>query len=80
LKYYKRFLFNKASCHIEKNFMLNLMRRYSALYLVEIFRFYILGNHFHILVKTLPEYKSLDQDIKCAMWAFMAMNAYLQMR
>jgi REP element-mobilizing transposase RayT len=49
---------------IEKDFMLNLVKRYSALYFVEILGFCLLGNHFHILVKTLPEYKFTDQDIK----------------
>jgi putative transposase len=49
---------------IEKDFMLDLIRRYSALYFVEILGFCLMGNHFHILVKTLPEYKFTDQDIK----------------
>jgi REP element-mobilizing transposase RayT len=49
---------------IEKDFMLDLIRRYSALYLVEILGICIMGNHFHTLVKTLPEYKFTDQDIK----------------
>jgi REP element-mobilizing transposase RayT len=49
---------------IEKDFMLDLINRYSALYLVEILGICIMGNHFHILVKTLPEYKFTDQDIK----------------
>jgi REP element-mobilizing transposase RayT len=49
---------------IEKDFMLNLIKRYSALYFVEILGFCLMGNHFHLLVKTLPEYKFTDQDIK----------------
>jgi REP element-mobilizing transposase RayT len=49
---------------IEKDFMLDLIKRYSALYFVEILGICIMGNHFHILVKTLPEYKFSDQDIK----------------
>jgi putative transposase len=49
---------------IEKDFMLDLIRRYSALYFVEILGFCLMGNHFHLLVKTLPEYKFTDQDIK----------------
>jgi REP element-mobilizing transposase RayT len=49
---------------IEKDFMLNLIKRYSALYFVEILGFCLMGNHFHILVKTLPDYKFTDQDIK----------------
>ena len=49
---------------IEKDFMLDQIKRYSALYFVEILGFCLMGNHFHILVKTLPEYKFSDQDIK----------------
>ena len=40
---------------IEKDFMLDLIKRYAALYLVEILGFSLMGNHFHLLVKTLPE-------------------------
>ena len=48
---------------IEKDFMLDLIRRYAALYLVEILGFCLMGNHFHILVRVFPEYKSTDEDI-----------------
>ena len=49
---------------IEKDFMLDIIKRYSALYLVEILGFCLMGNHFHILVKTIPGYKFTDRDIK----------------
>ena len=49
---------------IEKDFMLDLIRRYSTLYLVEILGFCLMGNHFHILVRMFPEYKFTDDDIK----------------
>ena len=49
---------------IEKDFMLNLVKRYSELYFVEILGFCLMGNHFHILVKMLPEYKFIDEDLK----------------
>ena len=48
---------------IEKDFLLNLIRRYSALYLVEILGFCLMGNHIHILVRVIPEYKFTDEDI-----------------
>ena len=48
---------------VEKDFMLDLIRRYAALYLVEILGFCLMGNHFHILVKVIPEYKFTDEDI-----------------
>ncbi len=48
---------------IEKDFMLDLMRRYAALYLVEILGLCLMGSHFHILVRVFPEYKFTDEDI-----------------
>ena len=49
---------------VEKDFMLDLIRRYAALYLVEILGFCLMGNHFHLLVKVFPEFKFTDQDIR----------------
>jgi REP element-mobilizing transposase RayT len=49
--------------NIEKDFMLDLIRRYAALYLVEILGFCLMGNHFHILVRVIPDYKFTDEDI-----------------
>lgn len=48
---------------IEKDFMLDLIRRYAALYLVDILGFCLMGNHFHILVRMIPENKFSDEDI-----------------
>ena len=49
---------------IEKDFMLDLIRRYSSLYFVEILGFCMMGNHFHLLVKMFPEHKYTDEDIQ----------------
>jgi REP element-mobilizing transposase RayT len=49
---------------IEKDFMLDLIRRYCSLYLVEILGFCLMDNHFHILVRMFPEYKFSDEEIK----------------
>ncbi len=49
---------------VEKDFMLDLIRRYSALYFTEIIGFNLIGNHFHILVRMFPEYKYTDEDIQ----------------
>ena len=49
---------------IEKDFLLNLIKRYSSLYLVEILGFCLMGNHFHILVKMIPEHEFTDEEIK----------------
>ena len=49
---------------VEKDFLLDLVRRLSKLYLVEILGFCIMGNHFHLLVKMFPEFNFTDEDIK----------------
>jgi REP element-mobilizing transposase RayT len=43
--------------------MLALIRRYAALYLLEILGFCLMGNHFHILVRVFTEDKFTDEDI-----------------
>ena len=50
--------------------MLDLIRRYSKLYLIEILRFTLMGNHFNILVRMFPDYKFTDEDIKKRYEAF----------
>ena len=49
---------------VEKDFMLELIKRYAELYLVEILGFSLMGNHFHILLKMFPDDKFTDDDIK----------------
>ncbi len=49
---------------VEKDFMLDLIKRYSALYFVEILGFCLMGNHFHILVRMFPDHKFTDEEIK----------------
>ena len=49
---------------IEKDFMLDLIKSYSALYFTEILGFCLMGNHFHLLVKMIPENQFTDEDIK----------------
>ena len=44
--------------------MLDLIRRYSSLYFVEILGFCLMGNHFHILVRMFPEHKYSDEDLQ----------------
>ena len=41
-----------------------LFRSYSSLYLVEILGVCIMGNHFHLLVKMIPEYKFSNEEIE----------------
>jgi len=49
---------------VEKDFMLDLIRRYAKLYLIEILGFCLMGNHIHILVRIFPDDKFTNEDIK----------------
>jgi REP element-mobilizing transposase RayT len=50
--------------HVEKDFMLDLIKKFSALYFTEILGFCLMGNHFHLLVKMFPEDRYTDEEIK----------------
>ena len=49
---------------VEKDFLLDLIKRFSALYFTEVLGFCIMGNHFHLLVKMIPENRYTDQQIQ----------------
>ncbi len=49
---------------IEKDFMLDLIKRFSALYFTEILGFCLMGNHFHLLVKMIPDNRFSYDDIQ----------------
>jgi REP element-mobilizing transposase RayT len=55
---------------IEKDFMLDLIKRFSALYFTEILGFCLMGTHFHLLVKMIPEHDFSDDDIQKRFEAF----------
>jgi putative transposase len=55
---------------VEKDFMLDLIKRFSALYFTEILGFCIMGNHFHLLVKMIPEHHFTNEDIQKRFEAF----------
>jgi putative transposase len=48
----------------EKDFLLDLIKRMSGLFFTEIFGFALMGNHFHLLVKMIPEERFSDEDVK----------------
>ena len=49
---------------VEKDFMLDLIKRFSSLYFTEILGFCLMGNHFHLLVKMIPEDRFTDEEIR----------------
>ena len=55
---------------VEKDFMLDLIKRFSSLYFTEILGFCLMGNHFHLLVKMIPEHHFTDEDIQKRFEAF----------
>ena len=55
---------------VEKDFMLNLIKKLSALYFTEILGFCLMGNHFHLLVKMIPENHFTGEEIQKRFEAF----------
>jgi REP element-mobilizing transposase RayT len=49
---------------VEKDFMLDLIKKFSALYFTEILGFCLMGNHFHLLVKMIPDNRFTDKEIQ----------------
>ncbi|WP_457756050.1 transposase [Thermodesulfatator indicus] len=48
----------------EKDHLLNLIRWLSQVYFVEVYGFAIMGNHFHLLCRMLPEDQFSDAEVK----------------
>ena len=48
----------------EKDYFVELIRKFAALYFIDILGFCCMGNHFHILVRMLPDTDFSDVDIK----------------
>jgi REP element-mobilizing transposase RayT len=49
---------------VEKEYLLTLIQRLSAVYFTEVLGFCLMGNHFHLLVRMLPEAEFSDADIR----------------
>ena len=48
----------------EKDFLLELIKRMSGLFFTEVYGFALMGNHFHLLVKMIPEDRFSDEEVK----------------
>ncbi len=48
---------------VEKEYLLNLIKRFSNIFFVEILGFCIMGNHFHLVVRMTPGDQFNDEDI-----------------
>ena len=55
---------------VEKDYMLALIKKFSSLYFAEILGFCLMGNHFHLLVKMIPENRFADEEIQKRFEAF----------
>jgi REP element-mobilizing transposase RayT/ribosomal protein S30 len=49
---------------VEKDYLLKLIKQFSRLYFTEILGFCLMGNHFHLLVKMVPDTGFSDDDIE----------------
>ena len=49
---------------IEKEFLVDVIKKKSQFYFVDILGYCIMGNHFHLLVRMLPETGFTDEDMR----------------
>ncbi len=49
---------------VEKDFLLDHIRRLSSIYFAEVLGFCLMGNHFHILVRMHPGEGYSDEEVK----------------
>ncbi|VFQ46311.1 transposase [Desulfoluna butyratoxydans] len=49
---------------VEKDELVRIIRRFSAIYCVEVFGFAIMGNHFHLLIEVAPEDMVSDDEVR----------------
>ena len=49
---------------VEKEFLLNLIKRLSKVYFAEVLGFCLMGNHFHLLIRMHPGHDISDEEIK----------------
>ncbi len=49
---------------VEKEYLLNLIRRLSSIYFAQVLGFCLMGNHFHLLVRIHPGEEYDDEEIK----------------
>jgi REP element-mobilizing transposase RayT len=62
---------------VEKDYLVNLFKQLGRLYFTEIIGYSVLGNHFHLLVKMLPETDFTDDDIKQRFGTYFGEKRYL---
>ena len=49
---------------VEKDYLLELLKRFSGLYFVEVLGFCCMDNHFHLLIRMQSESVFTDEEIK----------------
>ncbi|MGK5093622.1 transposase [Deltaproteobacteria bacterium TL4] len=62
---------------VEKDYLLELIKGFSGLYLVEIMGFALMGNHFHLLARVLPEGDFSDEEIRGRLKGFYGDKKHL---
>ena len=54
----------------EKNTLVGLIQQFSRIYFTEVIGYSVMGSHFHLLTRMLPENKFSDNDIRKRYKAF----------
>ncbi|MFH0725450.1 MAG: transposase, partial [Pseudomonadota bacterium] len=60
----------------DKDKIVDMIKRFSLLYFVEVLGFCIMGNHFHILVRMIPDHHFTDDDIKTRFARFFGQDVH----
>jgi putative transposase len=61
---------------IDKDRMVGIIRRLAGLYFTEILGFCIMGNHFHILVRMIPDFYFTDEEVKSRLLRFYGEDTF----
>ena len=48
----------------EKDFLIDLIKKMAGLFFTEVYGFSLMGNHFHLLLKMIPEDRFSDEEVK----------------
>ena len=64
----------------EKDYLLELIRKFSKLFFVDILGFCIMGNHLHLVCRVYPEEEASEEEVKRRIREFYGQDRYISAR
>ena len=64
----------------EKDYMLELIRKFSKVFFVDILGFCIMGNHLHLVCRVYPEEEASEEEVKRRIREFYGQDRYISAR